>query len=93
MGKKYRIINDIIDERESVRMVNAVPFIHRPDHMALKVSDVSAAYWQHLTHNKTLQFYIIMHSYGFSQQGNPASLYISHEVYEGNFSFILILQL
>lgn len=58
MGKKYRIINDIIDERESVRMVNTVPFIHRPDHMALKVSDVSAAYWQHLTHNKTLQFYI-----------------------------------
>lgn len=43
---------------ESVRMVNAVPFIHQPDHMALKVSDVSAAYWQHLTHNKTLQFYI-----------------------------------
>lgn len=58
MGKKYRIINDIIDERESVRMVNAVPFIDRPDHMALKVSDVSAAYWQHLTHNKTLLFYI-----------------------------------
>lgn len=54
LGKKYRIINDIIDERESVRMVNAVPFIHQPDHMALKVSDVSAAYWQHLTHNKTL---------------------------------------
>ena len=56
------------------------------------VSDVSAAYWQHLTHNKMSQFY--MCSYGFSQQGNPASLYISQcNAYEGNFSFILVLQL
>ena len=47
-------------------MVKASPFIHQPDRVARKASDVSAADWRYQTHVKnTILFHVCR--YGFSQ--------------------------
>ena len=47
-------------------MVKALPFIHQPDRMARKASDVSAADWRYQTHvENTILFHVCFS--GFSQ--------------------------
>ena len=47
-------------------MVKALPFIHQPDRVERKASDVSAADWRYQTHVKKHVFFHVC-CYGFSQ--------------------------
>ena len=38
-------------------MVKALPFIHQPDRVARKVSDVSAADWRNQTYVKNISYF------------------------------------
>ena len=60
------IIRESSDKQLVLRIVNAFLFIHQPDRVALKASDVSAANWlyQH-TWKNTIFFHVCC--YGFSQ--------------------------
>ena len=60
------IIRETFDKQLVLRIVKALPFIHQPDRVAPKASDVSAADWlyQH-TWKNTIFFH--MSCYDFSQ--------------------------
>ena len=60
------IIRESSDKQLVLRIVKALPFIHQPDRVAPKASDVSAADWlyQH-TWKNTIFFHVCC--YGFSQ--------------------------
>ena len=47
-------------------MVKALPFIHQPDRVERKASDVSAADWRYQTRVKKHAFFHVCY-YGFSQ--------------------------
>ena len=40
-----------------LKMVKALPFIHKPDRVARKASDVSAADWRNQTHVKNISYF------------------------------------
>ena len=51
-------------------MVRASPFIHQPDQVALKASDVSEADWRYQTHVKNTIFFTCAVT-AFLRAGNP----------------------
>ena len=64
------IIRESSDKQLVLRIVKALPFIHQPDRVAPKASDVSAADWLYQHTWKNTKFFHVC-CYGFSQAGNP----------------------
>ena len=52
-------------------MVKALLFIHQPDRVARKASDVSAADWQYQTHVKKYDIFSSVLLTAFLRAGNP----------------------
>ena len=54
-------------------MVKALPFIHQPDRVARKASDVSAADWRYQTHVKKYRIFFTSVVTAFLRAGNPCT--------------------
>ena len=52
-------------------MAKASPFIHQPDRVAQKASDVSAADWRYQTHVKKYDIFFTCAVTAFVRAGNP----------------------
>ena len=52
-------------------MVKALPFIHQPDRVARKASDVSAADWRNQKHGKIISYFFTCVVTAFLRAGNP----------------------
>ena len=52
-------------------MAKASPFVHQPDRVARKASDVSAADWRYQTHVKKILYFFTCVVITFLRAGNP----------------------
>ena len=52
-------------------MAKASPFVHQPDRVARKASDVSAADWRYQTHVKKISYFFTCVVITFLRAGNP----------------------
>ena len=68
---KQPLSEKILTNNHGLRMVRASPFIHQPDRVARKASDVLAADWLYQRHVKNIVFFFTCIVWAFLRAGNP----------------------
>ena len=68
---KQPLSEKILTNNHGLRMVRASPFIHQPDRVARKASDVLAADWLYQRHVKKHRIFFTCIVWAFLRAGNP----------------------